>query len=519
MPIINYKDLKKYLAELGNNPFAPVYLIYGEEMLTKNVFDTLLDVLVPPSDRSINYEPLDGTQENIHDVIGRVNTYSLLPGIKVIALRDSRIFYAGQDKERLLENTKKAHDDDNFKKAAGHLRGLMGLLNLSYEDIDKSNRPKSLGQSPALGADDTWLDEIIAYCRENKLSVPAARDDSRTLQLAVEKGFPANNHLMITTDMVDKRRSLFKALSNKGVVIDCSVPKGDRRADRLVQESVLADRMKAMLTAGNKSMGQSTYMALYEMTGFDLRTFSSNLEKLISYVGDRPEITITDVESVLQRTKKDPIYELTNALADRKPDPALFFLNSLLTSGIHPLQVFTALINQIRKLLLVKDFVASPFGSDWQAACPYDYFQRRVIPAIVEYDRNLLDHLNGWQTMLDEETHTQKTGSRAKSKKKKSKLTTDLLIAKNPKNAYPIYQLLKKSERFSKEDLINAFETLNAADKKLKTGGQDARLVLEKLILGLCRAQDKGQAHGSRLTAKGLRLKVEGKRYKVDGIR
>jgi len=80
-----------------------------------------------------------------------------------------------------------------------------------------------------------------------------------------------------------------------------------------------------------------------------------------------------------------------------------------------------------------------------------------------------------------------KRGLRTKSKKKKSKLTTDLLIAKNPKNAYPIYLLLKKSERFSKEDLIQAFETLNAADKKLKTGGPDARLVLEKVILGICR--------------------------------
>jgi len=486
MPIINYKDLEKYIEELGNNPFAPVYLIYGEEMLTQNAFDALLDILVPASRRSINYEPLDGTQENIHEVIGRVNTYSLLPGIKVIALRDSKIFYAGQDKDQLLENAKKAYDDDNIQKAAGHLRGLMSLLNLSYEDIDKSTRQTSLGQSSTLAADDAWLDEIISYCRENNLSVPPARDDGLTLQLAVEKGFPANNHLIITTDVVDKRRGLFKALSNLGVVIDCSVPQGDRRADRAAQESVLADRMKAMLTAGNKSMGQSTYLALYEMTGFDLRVFSSNLEKLISYVGDRREITLTDVESVLQRTKKDPIYELTNALADRKPAPALFFLDSLLSSGIHPLQVFTALINQVRKLLLVKDFVESPFGSDWQAACPYDYFQNRVIPAIVEYDRNLLDHLSGWQTMLDEETPGPKTGTRTKSKQKKSKLTSDLLIAKNPKNAYPIYQLLKKSERFSKEDLIQAFQILNTADKKLKTGGPDARLVLEKVILGIC---------------------------------
>ena len=488
MPIINYKDLKKYIKELGNNPFAPVYLIYGEEMLTKNAFDALLDVLVPAAERSINYEPLDGTQENIHDVIGRVNTYSLLPGVKVIALRDSKIFYAGQDKDQLLENSKKAFDDDNIKKAAGHLRGLMGLLNLTYEDIDKSNRQNTLGQSQILRTDDAWLDEIITYCRENKLSVPAARDDSRTLQQAVEKGFPPDNHLIITTDMVDKRRSLFKALSNEGVAIDCSVPKGDRRADRMAQEAVLADRMNALLKTGNKTMGQSTYLALYEMTGFDLRAFSSNLEKLISYVGDRREITITDVESVLQRTKKDPIYELTNALADRKPAPALFFLDSLLSAGIHPLQAFTALINQVRKLLLVKDFVDSPFGRDWQAACSYDYFQKRVIPAIVEYDRDLLDHLSGWQTMLEEETPKQKTGRRAKGKKKKSKPTTDLLIAKNPKNAYPIYLLLKKSERFTKENLIDAFETLSTADKRLKTGSQGARLVLENVILGICRA-------------------------------
>lgn len=508
MPIISYKDLKKHLNAPGNNPFAPVYLIYGEEMLTKSAFDELLDALVPASERSLNYESLDGTQENISEVIGRVNTYSLLPGIKVIALRDSRIFHAGQDQDRLLENAKAAFDDDNIKKAAGQLLSLMSILNLSYEDIDKSNRRKSLGKSNALGTDDTWLDEIIGYCRDNNLTVPTARDDSLTLQQAVEKGFPENNHLIITTDTVDKRRALFKALSSKGVAIDCSVPKGDRRADRAAQESVLIDKMNTMLKAGNKTMDKSTYLALYSLTGFDLRTFSSNLEKLISYTGDRREITITDIETVLQRTKKDPIYELTNALADRQAEPALFFLDSILSSGIHPLQVFTALVNQVRKLLLVKDFVESPYGSVWQAACPYDYFQKQVIPAIVDYDRNLLDHINGWRAMLAKEADSRKTRTSAKAKKKTAKTATDLLIARNPKNAYPIYQLLKKSERYSKEELFDAFETLNATDKKLKSGGHNARLVLEKVILEICMVQgsrNEVQGEGVSLKAKGLR--------------
>ena len=487
MPVISHKELEKYLQDRGNDPFLPVYLIYGEDLLTKAAFDALLNALIPVSERSINYEPLDGTQENIHEVIGRVNTFSLLPGTKVIALRESKIFYARQDKNQMLDNAKKAFEDNNLKKAAGQLLGLMGIFNLTFEDMDKSTREKNLGASHTSGTDDIWLDEIITYCRQHDLAVPIARDDCRILQLAVEKGFPKNNHLIITTDTVDKRRGLFKTLSNKGVVVDCSVPKGARRADQIAQESVLVEKMNSILTEGGKTMDQATYLTLYEMTGFDLRTFCHNLDKLISWVGDRVEITIKDVESVLQRTKRDPIYELTNALADRSTDSALFFLNSILSSSIHPLQVLTALVNQVRKLLLAKGFVNSPQGKDWQRACPYSYFQKQIIPAIVDYDRKLTDQLDQWQTMLSTEAIPQKTGSPKKNKTKKSKATTDLLIAKNPKNPYPIYLLLKKSDGFSQDQLVSAVEVLGEADKKLKTSSQSPKLVLEKAILSICK--------------------------------
>ena len=492
MPIISYRELSKYLKDRGSDPFLPVYLIYGEELLVQDALDELSNALIPAARRSINYDPMDGTQANVHEVIERVSTFSLLPGTKVIALRDSRIFYARQDKERLLVNARQAFKDDNLKKAAGHLLSAMGLLNLTLDDIDKTNRPKSLGPDYTSGEDNRWLDEMITYCRENNLSVPAARDDSRTLQLAIEKGFPVDNHLIITTEMVDKRRGLYKTLSSEGMIIDCSVPKGARRVDRIAQEAVLAEKKDAILGAVQKTMNPAAYHALYEKTGFDLRTFCSSLEKLVNYIGDRREITLEDVESVLPRTKIDPIYELTNALADRSPEQTLFFLDSILSADFHPLQAFAAIINQIRKLLLVKDFVESPYGKDWQAACPYDYFQRQIIPAVVKYDRELLDQLDGWQTMLTEETDFQNSDVPLKKKKKKNKAVTDLLIAKNPKNAYPIYLLFKKSERYTKKELLEAFHSLNEADKLLKSSGQNPKLVLEKVILEVCGNQDQG---------------------------
>jgi DNA polymerase-3 subunit delta len=486
MPLISHKELETYLQDREDDLFFPVYLIYGNDLLIQGAFDMLLNSLIPAPERSINYEPLDGTHENIHEVIRRVNTFSLLPGTKVIALRDSKIFYARQDKNQLLENAKKAFEDDNIKKAAGHLLNLMGIFNFSFEDMDPSSRGKNLGVGNDSGTDDQWLDEIMAWCRQNDLAVPVARDDCLILQQAVEKGFPKGNHLIITTDTVDKRRGLFKVLSSKGMTVDCSVPKGVRRADQIAQESLLVEKMNSILADGGKTMDRETYLALYEMTGFDLRTFCSNLEKLIDWVGDRVEITIHDVESVLQRTKSDPIYELTNAVADRKADSALFFLQSILSSGIHPLQVLSAIINQVRKLLLVKGFIKSPQGRDWQNACPYNYFQKAILPAIVEYDRKLMDLLNDWQTLLNTEPISQNTGLSKKGKKTKSKVTTDLLIAKTPQNPYPIYLLLKKSDGFSQDKLIDALEVLSEVDKKLKTSSQSPKLILEKAILNIC---------------------------------
>lgn len=486
MPEISCKDLNAYFADRGKKPLAPVFLVHGDEMLMKSAFDELLNALVPAAMRSINYDPIDATQTNIHEVIGRVNTFSLLPGTKVVALRDCRIFYGQQDKGELLENARKAYEDDDIKKAAGYFLSLMAYLNLGVEDVDPSNRAKSLGLDPVADSDAVWLDEIITYIRENHLPVPAAEDDSRILQEAVEKGFPESNHLIITTDLVDKRRSLFKTLVSKGMVIDCSVPRGERRADRIAQESVLVDKMNTILRAGKKTMGQAAYLALYELTGFDLRTFSNNLEKLISYVGDREEITIADVESILQRTKKDPIFELTNALSDRNTERALFFLDSVLSSGIHPLAVLSALTNQIRKLLVVKDFVASPHGNKWRPDCPYNYFQEHVMPAIVSYDRELIGQIEVWQGMLHKDRALHENSLPRKAKKKKMKTTTDLQIAKNPKNSYPIYLILKKSERFSKNELFSAVASLNEADIKLKSSAQPPKLVLERTLFAIC---------------------------------
>ena len=489
MPIINYKELEKYIKDKKEDQFAPVVLIYGEELLYKEAFEKLLDVMVPGAGRSLNYDPFEGSTEDIHEVIARVNTFSLLSGMKVVSIIDSRIFYSKQDEERILEKAKEEYDKNDIKKASKYLLSLLGLLNLSFEDVDKTNRSKTFKIFTNKFSDEKWFDEIIDYCLENSLSVPSGQDKGKKLQEAIEKGFPKGNHLIITTDFVDKRKSLYKSIEKNGMIIDCFVPKGDRRADKIVQEEVLNEKMKSILTQNDKTMGQSAYMAMYKMTGFDLRTFSSNMDKLISYVGERKNITAQDVEYVLKRTKKDPIYEFTNAVTDKNIERALFYLNSLLTGGEidHPLQLLAAIVNQVRKLLIIKDFTESSGGSVWFAGCRYDHFRSNVMPEIIEHDRAFLKHMDDWENMLSEEMdkddENQKKG---RKKKKKSKASTDLIIAKNPKNTYPVFMMLQKSDKFTKNELIYAFECLSEADLRLKKTGQNSKLVLEDALMKIC---------------------------------
>jgi DNA polymerase-3 subunit delta len=496
MPEISHKLLKKYLKDLKSGSakeFAAVYLLFGEELLVKNAYDELLNALLPSGNRSANYDPVEGTTEYVYDVIERVNTFSLLPGTKVVAMRESRIFYTRDNKSRLLENAKKAYDDDDINKAAKYFLSLMSNLNLSFEDVDRSNRLKTLKSASDLVQIDDWLDEVIGYCQENELDIPEPSDQAGALQKAIEKGFPQNNHLVITTDIVDKRRGLYKAISNLGVTIDCTVPKGDRRADKMAQEDILVQKMTEILKPSNKQMDKGAYLALVDMTGFDLRTFCGSLEKLIDYVGERNTITVEDVESVLKRTKKDPIYDFTNAVADRQIEKVLFFLNSLLAADFHALQILAAVANQVRRLTLAKDFAESKQAAGWHAGLSFNAFQQSVMPAIVAYDQELLKILEGWDNPASSSGDIDKPPAGDKGKKKK-KIQTDLLLARNPKNAYPVYQLMKKSERYSKTELLAAVGLLNETDAQLKLSGQDPKLILERLVFKLCHRQMSSKA-------------------------
>ncbi len=111
------------------------------------------------------------------------------------------------------------------------------------------------------------------------------------------------------------------------------------------------------------------------------------------------------------------------------------------------------------------------------------------MPSIQEHDSALLKQLEDWDNIISKDGAS---NSKKKGKSKKSGLNTDLLIAKNPNNPYPVFQLFTKSERFTKEELLDSVECMNKADLRLKSTGQNPKLVLEDVLFRICRRRAEG---------------------------
>ena len=500
MPEIPHSEIKRYLDSLktasGESSLPPAMLIYGDELLYKNALQQLLDRLLPSEKQTFNYEPVDGIPENVSLAIENVNTYAFFSGQKIVGFLDTRIFYASKNAPDILEKIRESCNGKDFKTASRYFFSLLSVMNLSLDDVrDKDYKGLNLEMDAA--GDTLWLDNLIDYCLENQIEATTGRDGAKLLQQAVEKGFPASNHLILTADMVDKRKGLYKTILEKGLVIDCSVPKGEAWADKQAQIAMLGEQIRTILQPTGKTMDKAAFQKLVEITGFDLRLFAGNLEKLVQYTGNRNTITQEDVESILTRTRQDPIFEMTSAITERNAAAALFYLKSLLSRGFFPLQITAAIVRQIRKLLIVKDFLESPYNKFWKPGWSFEQFNKHyhhtILPALQAYDASLIERLAEWGTQIEVKPESKEAAPAAK-KKKTSLPATDMLLVKQPVKPYFLFSLMQKAEQFSMQELIQSIFLLDQANLSLKAGMLNPELISENVILKICGLPDGQKA-------------------------
>ena len=72
---------------------------------------------------------------------------------------------------------------------------------------------------------ETWLQEVAARAVAEDASIPeaAGSGSAHVYEDTLQRGIPPATSLILTAEIVDQRRSLFKRISELGLVIDCGV--------------------------------------------------------------------------------------------------------------------------------------------------------------------------------------------------------------------------------------------------------------------------------------------------------
>ena len=97
---------------------------------------------------------------------------------------------------------------------------------------------------------------------------------------------------------------------------------------------------------------------LLENVGRELRDLQDATERVSLFVADREIVRVADVAQVVAPAAEQGVFELVDAVADRRRDLSIFLLNRLIRQGESPQRIFNLLLRQFRLIARCRSLAA-----------------------------------------------------------------------------------------------------------------------------------------------------------------
>ncbi|MBI2300836.1 MAG: DNA polymerase III subunit delta [Armatimonadetes bacterium] len=253
---------------------------------------------------------------------------------------------------------------------------------------------------------------------------------------------------------VDRRLKLAKLVMETGVVLECPALSGEDEVARF---------LSARLRRAGKSMARAAVAALVERSGTDAQALCHETDKLMAYVGEREEITVEDVREMVAPTVELSVFELVDAVAERRPRDALDRLEGMLGQQAEPFLILAMLIRQFRLLVQGRYLLDSGLVEP-----------RLVRLRAFDFNRVITEKGDSG-SLLDE-----------------WKARTAEVLPPDPRqnllgqHYFPFWKTLNMAQRLPAEMLEAALERLLQCDLALKSSHLEPRQEMELLVADLC---------------------------------
>ena len=198
-----------------------------------------------------------------------------------------------------------------------------------------------------------------------------------------------------------------------------------------LRDEEVVDWIRGRVEKEGKRISPQAGMYLQESVGNDLQRLKGEIEKLILFSHPKASIEKEDVQNLVGEGRGPGIFDLTKAIRERKVPRALLSLSQLLDTGERPTRIHALVAREIKILLRLKE-KGGRIAPD--EACSI------IFPGKGHYTRFYWD------------------------------------IARS---------YIQASEGFTQEELINGYHQLVETELSIKTGREDERRALEKMILSL----------------------------------
>lgn len=165
---------------------------------------------------------------------------------------------------------------------------------------------------------------------------------------------PEGTCMVFAEDEVDRRGKLYKAVKNVGRVVELN-----RQDDR-----TLANWVLRALRKEKKNITSSTMELFLTRTGNDMERIQKELEKLLCYTMGRDVITSEDVEEIRTVRTENKIFDMINAIAEKKQKRALDLYYDLLSLKEPPMRILYLITRQFNLLMQVKEMLAQGFDQN-----------------------------------------------------------------------------------------------------------------------------------------------------------
>ena len=262
--------------------------------------------------------------------------------------------------------------------------------------------------------------------------------------------------MIITSPKVDKRKVFYKAIDKLGKVESFAGWSLDDKD--WVDAAEMAARQQ--LRELKKEIDEEALALMVANVGPNSRALTMEVEKLSIYVGDRKQITVEDVETIVSRNKQAKSFALADAVGARELPKLLKILDQELWSMQTDSQrseigLLYGIISKMRTILFLKEMVKE----GWiRADVQYQQFKAaldRIPPDALPQDRKF-----------------------------------------NPLAMHPfmLYNSLGHTKRYSSEELVRAMELLLIANQRLVTTSTDEALILQDTLIRIVQGSAASEA-------------------------